>query len=851
MKVNTALCLMLGASAMLLDRAGRRLIRHLAPVCAVLLILISLATLIEDVTGWNFGIDQLLMADRTPPVLVTAPGRMAVVTAITFLLLGGAVLLRNHVRGLPWDQFLAVGAAVLCLANLVGYLYGISNFVGIAFYTGMAVHTSSSLLILSVAMLLSEPDRGLMAVATSEKLGGVLARRLLPAAVLVPICLGWLRWQGELKGLYGTAFGVALFATANVVVFVYLAWTAGWRLNRLDAEKAQAAALLLAREDLLNTFVKHVPAAVAMLDRDMRYLQVSDRWLTDTGLGSREILGKSHYEMFPALSEHWKEVYRRGLAGESLKSEGDWLALDGTTHTVRWEVHPWGDSRVESGGVVVFFEDITERKREELELRKFVSLADNSIEFIGMCDMNFMPFYANQAALQLVGLDSLEEAARTPVPEFFFHEDQQFITGEFFPRVIREGRAEVEIRFRHFKTGQPLWMIYNVFHIKDAAGKPIGLATVSREITERKQAEDALREREETIRTLLETAAQAILAIDSGGSIVLANRMAGEMFGYAPDQLLGRPLQILLPERLRSRHAAHRAAFFSEPKSRPMGIGLELEGLRKDGSEFPIEVSLSDLQTGRGPLAVSFVSDITARKQSESALRDSERQLRALAGNLLTAQEDERRRVARELHDDVTQRLAFLSIELGKLAGEIPDSLSETRTRIRALQDQTLRASTEVRRLSHGLHPSVIEDFGLSIALEEFCEEYAKAQGIKVRFEGFIEDSQLSREGATCLYRVVQESLRNAAVHGRATEVCVELTADAESIHLSVRDNGTGFVTDSVRTKTGLGLVSMRERMRLVNGTLALSSQPGLGTEVLASVPLMGVGRETNKRSIG
>ena len=131
--------------------------------------------------------------------------------------------------------------------------------------------------------------------------------------------------------------------------------------------------------------------------------------------------------------------------------------------------------------------DLTERKREELELRKFVSLADNSVEFIGMCCMNFMPLYANQAALQLVGLDSLEQASRPPVPEFFFPEDQRFIIEEFFPSVVREGRVEVEIRFPHFKTGKPIWVIYNVFYIKDAAGQPVVLATVTRDITERKR----------------------------------------------------------------------------------------------------------------------------------------------------------------------------------------------------------------------------------------------------------------------------------------------------------------------------------------------------------------------------
>ncbi len=145
-------------------------------------------------------------------------------------------------------------------------------------------------------------------------------------------------------------------------------------------------------------------------------------------------------------------------------------------------------------GYVIALRDITERKHMELERQKFVSLADNSMEFISMCDMNFIPFYINEAGMRLIGLDNLEQCIRTPVQEFFFPEDQRFILDEFFPRVVREGHADVEIRFRHFKSGAAIWMIYNVFFIKNSTGDPVGIATVSRDISARKQAEAALRE---------------------------------------------------------------------------------------------------------------------------------------------------------------------------------------------------------------------------------------------------------------------------------------------------------------------------------------------------------------------
>ena len=488
------------------------------------------------------------------------------------------------------------------------------------------------------------------------------------------------------------------------------------KLNEgLEQRVRERTASLQAREILLNTFVQRVPAAVVMLDRDMRYLQVSDHWCAAHSLNSPDILGHSHYEIFPDVPERWKEIHRRCLGGETFRAQEDrWARADGSVRWIRWEIRPWGDKNGLPEGILMFSEDVTERKRTEA----------------------------------------------------------------------------------------------------------------------------LLQESEATTRALLDTAGQAILAVNSAGVIVLTNRMTAKMFGYDSEELIGQPHDILVPQRLREIHKMHRAEFSIQPITRPMGTGPVLAGLRKDGSEFPIEVSLSSVETGHGPLAVSFVSDITARKQAESALRESEQQLRALAGSLLTAQEDKRRRIARELHDDITQRLAFLSIELGKLAAEAPDGLESFRAHLRGLQNQTLNASTEVRRISHGLHPSVISDFGLSIALEDFCQEFENTQRIRVEFGGPVDDSQLDHAAATCLYRIAQEAMRNAVTHGQATKVRVVLSVPKGLMQLQVIDNGQGFAPGSVPAKPGLGIVSMRERIRMVNGSVTISSEPQTGTTITASVPL-------------
>ena len=393
------------------------------------------------------------------------------------------------------------------------------------------------------------------------------------------------------------------------------------------AERMELETLLRSREleeanrrrVLLERFIEQAPVGLALFDREMRYLSVSKRWLADCGAAGQEVIGRSHYEMFPDMPGHWKEAHRRCLAGESLQGEDDWVALDGRRHWIRWEIQPWGDQNTDTGGIIIFSEDITARKTAEAEMRKFVSLADHSLEFVGMCDLNLMPFYANRASLRMVGLESLEELARTPVQEFFFPEDQKFILEEFFPRVLREGRAETEIRFRHFQTGEPVWMIYNVFYIRDAAGEPVGLATVSRDITDRKRVVEALRISEERLVAIIGSAMDAIITLDEDQRIVLFNAAAEKIFGCPASETLGRPIEVFIPQGHRQSHRQHIQAFgMTGTTARSMTTPGLLSGLRANGEEFPIEAAISQATLGGRKLYTVILRDITRRKQAEA-----------------------------------------------------------------------------------------------------------------------------------------------------------------------------------------------------------------------------------------
>jgi signal transduction histidine kinase len=225
--------------------------------------------------------------------------------------------------------------------------------------------------------------------------------------------------------------------------------------------------------------------------------------------------------------------------------------------------------------------------------------------------------------------------------------------------------------------------------------------------------------------------------------------------------------------------------------------------------------------------------DITIRRQAQE-----ERQ--ALSARLVKAQEEERRRISRELHDDLTQRLAGLAMNLGGLAAEQPTS-SKLKRQLRAFQSGVAHAAEVARHVAYQLHPSELDDLGVVAALQALCEDFGRREKILVKFTNTGLPDRLNREIASCLYKVTQESLRNISKHANTKQVSVILEGTGDRIRLRVVDTGVGFSIESLGTTVGLGIQSMRERVRLVNGSLIIRSQPGQGTEIIAEVPPSGV----------
>jgi signal transduction histidine kinase len=212
----------------------------------------------------------------------------------------------------------------------------------------------------------------------------------------------------------------------------------------------------------------------------------------------------------------------------------------------------------------------------------------------------------------------------------------------------------------------------------------------------------------------------------------------------------------------------------------------------------------------------------------------------------MTAQEEERRRISRELHDDINQRLALLAIELGRLEAQPPAASDHVRLAFQSISQRLAGISDDVRRMAYQFHPSILDDLGLFAALQYLAEDFSAKTGIKTIIVQEEFDDPLPRDIASCLYRITQESLANVTKHARTSRVEVELTCDGQEVTLSIQDGGVGFDLERVRAHhLGLGLVNMRERVRSVQGRLDIQSQPGHGTHIVVSIPLPGEPHES------
>lgn len=763
---------------------------------------------------------------------------------------------------------------------------------------------------------------------------------------------GQILWISNLARVERSATGIAerMIGTAQDVT---------------DRKIAQDA--LQERESQMRLFLEHVPVPVAMLDKDMRYLHVSQRWITDFRLEDQQISGKDHYQLFPELPDRWRQVHQRCLAGAVERCEEDqFVRLDGTLQWLRWEVRPWRQADGPIGGIIIFSEDITDRKRSQAEQRRLMLLIEHSRDFIGMSDLQGRLTYINSGGRRMIGLSPNASPQDTHFEDYVPPEWRTTFRENVISKVVSEGLWEGEMQLCHLETRQLIDVHRTVLMIDDPIEGAQWFATVTRDITEEKRSQSALRENEERYRRLVDvmpsamfvqsnnkvvfcnpafvklmgaesaesligrdafdfvepefhsllrsrnqfmedtgspvagietrvlrpdgkavpvysvatpitgygtnailvaisdlterersmelltnvlgSVNDAIMTITEVGQVTLANPATERMFGYSPNEVIGKNVKMLMPEPFRAEHDSYLQNFIRTGIAKVIGIGREVEALRKDGTTFPVELTVTEFRRDGGRHFTGVVRDITSRKRLEAQFHQSQK-MEAIG------------RLAGGVAHDFNNLLTVINGYSDLLLMVLPSS-DLHRDSITAIRDAGERAARLTQQLLAFSRKAIIEPKVLDI--NELVEESAKllrrliGEDITVsvvpdprigqikadpgQLEQVIMNLMVNARDAmptggrltieTHDFRVlpVGNDLPNGLRPGRYVQLVVRDTGHGMSPEVKAKIFEPFFTTKETGKGTGLGLAVVHGVITQCGGEISVTSEIGVGT---------------------
>jgi len=354
------------------------------------------------------------------------------------------------------------------------------------------------------------------------------------------------------------------------------------------------------------------------------------------------------------------------------------------------------------------------------------------------------------------------------------------------------------------------------------------------QVVECENAEAALRESENKYSTLVEDALIGVY-VNKDGKIEFANDKFAAIYGYSKDELIGLDSAMLIHPEDRSMIEEMRE---KRLKGEPVPSEYEIRGLKKNGDTIWVMRSLSLIKYREGPAISGIVQDMTERHRAEEALRESGKELRILSNQLLSTEEKERKRIARELHDGIGQALSAIKFSVENALRELRHSADHAELKsLKAVIPLTQKTIEEVRRIVEDLRPSILDDLGILATINWFCREYQNVYAnIRIKKDIEIHESDIPSPLKTVIYRILQESLNNTAKHSQADLVQLSLQKTDRGVELTVHDNGTGFdltkAISLIPSRRGFGLASMRERAKLSGGEFDMASSVGKGTRI-------------------
>ena len=560
---------------------------------------------------------------------------------------------------------------------------------------------------------------------------------------------------------------------------------------------------------------------------------------------AHELVGISAEQYSSSIQEFWDRVHPedrgwlRDAEQEAMRSHREFAPefrvvwRDGTVHWLRSQAQFFYGADGQAERMLGISVEVTEQKRAQEALReseeRFRLAARAGRMFAYSWDATTDLLECSEGFAKILGVEPEATATGAAVSAMVHPDDKRRLAAAIAKLTVE--RPNLQIAYRLIRPdGVVIWLERNSRAYFDGQGKMKCLVGMVLEITERKWAEEALRESEERLR----------LAAQAGRMFAYKWDVRTDEVSKSPEynNILGLRTQserTTRPQFLDKVHPDDRPrllANLAELSSENPNCQISFRVLRPDGAVVWLEKSGRAFFDDSGKMVsmIGMVVDITERKLAEEALS-------SISQKLIEAQEQERARIARELHDDIGQRLALVAMGFDHIQQVAPVLPAEVLTRMRELQTQTKDLSADVQTMSRTLHPK-LEYLGLVAAMRSICDEFAGHQRVEVDFGSHDVPTPLPQEISLCFIRVLQEALQNAAKHSGVRHVEVELCGTPEEIHLSVRDSGRGFDLNAAIAGRGLGLTSMQERVRLLNGTVLIQSKPMGGTTVQVRVPV-------------
>jgi PAS domain S-box-containing protein len=621
------------------------------------------------------------------------------------------------------------------------------------------------------------------------------------------------------------------------------------------AEMRERIAALEQSERLYRTLAESTTDFIYLVDRTGNLLYASRSAARRFGCDRNSLVGKRQDDLFPPemARRHRASIDRAFEAGEIVDEE-DVFNFDGKDTWLATRFIPLRDEAGQVTSVMGISRDISKRKRAEEALQKahnelerkveertaeltkangelavFKRFVEAAGEGFAMADLNHQVTYANPAMLGLMGLHSSGQAVGRNLMSLHPQSVQGIIGEAVIPTLLHGGhwKGETPIRSR---AGQKRQALAHAFLVRNENGTPSHYGVVVTDITERKQAEEALRQSHDELETVYDGMVEGLVILDSETMrIVRVNSALCRLLGYAEEELLSMSITDIHPaddytgtlKRIQTRIVGQ----VQEDTNVPM--------LRKDGSIVYADIMGNSLTYGGRPCVLGLFRDVTERRQAQAALERERQTLKYM----LQSSDHERQVIAYEIHDGLAQYLYGSIMQF-----EVYDHLKETKPKdakkaFAAGITLLHQSHADARRLISGVRPPILDDEGLAAAIPHLVNDFKRQEGTDIELHTEIKFDRLAPILENAVYRIAQEALTNACKHSKSEQIRVELVQHGDNVRLVVQDWGTGFDRSEVEDGR-FGLAGMRERARLLGGTISVESTPGEGTCITVELPL-------------